>query len=339
MHVVVLYNVPEQSSAADEQDVLVQRDAVMAALQQLGHNAVSLGCTLNLEITRNELTRLRPDVVFNLVESLAGTDRLMAMATLLLDGLNLRYTGASTNSVMAAVGKIDTKRRLLNAGLPTAPWLDAESPAAPGDAGCDATDPDCETTRWILKPVWEHASIGMHDDAVVDGCPAEVLRAKCQRRTQQTGRPYFAERYIDGREFNLSMLAGDVLPPAEIDFSTFPAGKPRIVGHQAKWEQDSFEYQQTPRRFEIAAADEQLLQQLRSLARRCWQVFELRGFARVDFRVDESGQPWILEVNVNPCLSPDAGFAAALDRAAIPFETAIQRIIDQALWPLLSSMI
>ena len=66
----------------------------------------------------------------------------------------------------------------------------------------------------------------------------------------------------------------------------------------------------------------------RRLALECWRLFGLRGWARVDFRVDAAGQPWILEVNANPCLSPDAGFAAALARSSISFDEAIRRILE-----------
>ncbi|MGA2035451.1 MAG: hypothetical protein ABSG68_24650, partial [Thermoguttaceae bacterium] len=116
-------------------------------------------------------------------------------------------------------------------------------------------------------------------------------------------------------------------PPAEIDFSAFPPGKPRIVGHRAKWEADSFEYQGTPRRFDFPAEDRPLLDRREELARACWRLFRLRGYARVDFRVDGRGQPWILEINTNPCLSPDAGYAAALAQAGISLEQAIGRIL------------
>ncbi len=162
---------------------------------------------------------------------------------------------------------------------------------------------------------------------------AEDMNHLCDRLTQLERRarcPMLAERYIEGREFNLSLLAGEILPPAEIDFSAYPADKPRIVGHAAKWDESSFEYQQTPRRFTFPAADAPLLHELCDLAARCWELFGLTGFARVDFRVDLKGRPWILEVNVNPCLSPDAGFAAALSAAGIDFAEAIRQIVDQA---------
>jgi GNAT superfamily N-acetyltransferase len=122
-----------------------------------------------------------------------------------------------------------------------------------------------------------------------------------------------------------------VLPPAEIDFSAFPAGKPQIVGYQAKWDDASFEFHQTPRRFDFPAEDGPLVGRLSELARRCWEVFDLAGYVRVDFRVDRAGQPWILEINTNPCLSPDAGYAAALARAGIRYEDAIERIVASGI--------
>jgi D-alanine-D-alanine ligase len=171
----------------------------------------------------------------------------------------------------------------------------------------------------------------MEDDSVLAGlAPAEVGERLAQRAAR-TGRPCFAEQFIEGREFNLALLAGpELLPPAEIEFSAYPPDKPRIVGHRAKWQSDSFEYHNTPRRFDFAAADGPLLDELRELARQCWTLFRLRGWARVDFRVDAAGKPWILEVNANPCLSPDAGFAAALQQASIPYDEAIQRILEDS---------
>ena len=138
-----------------------------------------------------------------------------------------------------------------------------------------------------------------------------------------------------GREFNLSVLASEsgpqVLPPAEIDFAAYPADKPRIVGYQAKWDEASFEYHHTPRRFDFPPSDSGLVAELGRLAIGCWHQFGLRGYARVDFRVDRQGRPWILEVNSNPCLSLDAGFAAAVERAEMTYDEAIRRIVQDAL--------
>jgi D-alanine-D-alanine ligase len=137
---------------------------------------------------------------------------------------------------------------------------------------------------------------------------------------------------VPGRELNVALLATDrgprVLPVAEIRFEHFPADKPAIVGYAAKWHTDSFEYRNTVRRFavepELAAAAERL-------ALACWELFALDGYARVDLRVDAEGTPWVLEVNANPCLSPDAGFAAALEEAGIAYPKAIAWLVEAAL--------
>ena len=218
------------------------------------------------------------------------------------------------------------KQRLRAEGLPTADW------ATIRDAAGTVLPPP-----YIIKAVWEHASVGLDDHAVIAGGEGDTVVEQIASRSRQLGRECFAERFIEGREFNLSLVAGGdephVLPPAEIDFSAFPEGKPRIVGYAAKWEAGTLEYEHTPRRFDFPPDDAPLLDWLRTLAVQCWKLFELRGYARVDFRVDAQGRPWILEVNANPCLSPDAGFAAALARAGVPLERAIEWIIEDGRRP------
>lgn len=319
---LVLHNVPGDDAAVDSLDVFAQRDAVLSALTECGIEARSAGCNLDLNAVRREIEVHGADVVFNLVESLAGTDRLMSLVPLLLDALDVPYTGASSAAVLATGSKVAAKQQMRSKGLPTPDWCTRTT----GAQGMVTAG-----TEWIVKPVWEHASLGMDDDSVFVAHGKADLHGKLAQFERRTNCSMLAERYIAGREFNLSLLAGEVLPPAEIDFAAFPAGKPRIVGHAAKWKESSFEYQQTPRRFRFSASDAGLLDELCALASQCWELFGLTGFARVDFRVDTGGRPWILEVNVNPCLSPDAGFAAALSVAGIEFAAAIRRIVNEAV--------
>lgn len=321
MKVAVLFNEPLPGAGADDQDVLIQREAVLAALRECGHETLALGCTLDLEHLRRELLQTGPEVVFNLVESLGGSDRLMPLVPQVLDVLQIPYTGAPAHAILATSNKVLAKQQLRAADLPTPDWIDTHS---------QHVSRESSTGKWIVKPIWEHASLGMDDNSVVTVESIDELQDLIQERNARMRTEHFAEQFIAGREFNLSLLRGRVLPPAEIDFSAFPDGKPRIVGHAAKWDPESFEYHQTPRTFDFPTADEPLLQDLSQLAERCWQAFDLRGFARVDFRVDTAGRAWILEINVNPCLSPDAGFAAALERAGIQFTEAIDQILSDA---------
>lgn len=330
MRITVLHNAVSADARDDERDVLVQVAAVSDALVQLGHTPTAMACTLDLERLRAALRDARPEVVFNLTEGLGGTDRLQHIAPSLLEAMNVPYTGAPAAALLVTNDKLWAKEQLRNAGLPTPAWAVATTAEDLSAVG-----------PMIIKAIYEHASLGMDDEAIVWGGSGRLLAARLQAAEARLGQACFAEQFIPGREFNLSVLAAaggpQVLPPAEIDFSAFPADKPRIVGYRAKWEAASFEFANTPRRFDFSPADTGLLAQLAELARRCWTLFKLRGYARVDFRVDEEGRPWLLEVNANPCLSPDAGFAAAVERAGLSYPQTMQRILDDASRPSVSS--
>jgi D-alanine-D-alanine ligase len=337
VRVAIVHNAVSSHESEDQRDVLEQARAVAEALESLGHQSLTLDCTLDLDQLRRRLEEVQPDIVFNLVEALGGSDWLIHLVPALLDVLNLPYTGSPTEAIFLSTQKLLAKQRLRGADLPTPAWIAPASGrhaiwlgenvavrqlAEPPTAG-----------PWIVKTLWEHASFAINDESLVAERPHD-WEAWLEGHSQRLGRPCFAEQFIEGREFNLSLLDGldepQVLPSAEIDFSRFPADKPRIVGYQAKWIADSPEYHDTPRRFDFPDADQPLLASLVQLAEDAWDVFGLRGYARVDFRVDRRGQPWILEINANPCLSPDAGFAAALERAGIGYPEAIQRILDAA---------
>jgi D-alanine-D-alanine ligase len=280
---------------------------------------------------KKRLAQIGPDRVFNLVESLDGTGRLIHLVPGLLNALGLPYTRAGAEAVHLTSHKILAKQFLAAAHLPTPAWIGPFPADAPALAAAPESTPN---THWIVKSVWEHASIGL-DEADLSLCEgAEHAAAELPARAARLGGACFAEHFIDGREFNLSLLAAPEnpqhLPPAEILFEGYAEDRPRIVGYRAKWDPASFEFTHTPRRFDFPPRDAALLEKLKALALRCWRLFGLQGYARVDFRVDAEGEPWILEINANPCLAPDAGFAAALEAAGIPFETAVARILAAA---------
>ncbi|HVS13980.1 MAG TPA: D-alanine--D-alanine ligase [Thermoanaerobaculia bacterium] len=325
MRVLILHNQVGADDPALDRDVLDQVEAVGAALDRLGHRCTVTSCTLDLAAVDRTLDHLRPDLVFNLVESLGGADRLIHLAPALLEARGIPCTGSSSDVLRRTSHKTHAKEDMSAAGIPTPPTLAQWPGAVAGRVPAGS--------RWIVKSTWEHGSRGLGDDVVLE--PGTDVGEAMARLAGRLGGECLAEPFLDGRELNLSLLETPqgprVLPPAEIEFVGFPQDKPRIVGYAAKWDEGSFESQHTPRTFDFPASDAPLVEQVAEIARLCWATLGLRGWARVDFRVDREGHPWVLEVNANPCLAPDAGFPAALERGGLAFDDAIAAICDAAL--------
>jgi len=178
----------------------------------------------------------------------------------------------------------------------------------------------------------EHASLGMDHDSVVSGTAAAPAIA---RRERQFATSFFAEEYVEGPEFNVSLIEDRqgvrVLPIPEMTFDAWPTERPRIVDYEAKWSTESAAYDTTRRRFGLEAGEPGLARDLARLAESCWHAFGLRGYARIDFRTDLQGRPTIIDVNANPCLAGDAGFAAAGEEAGIGYRDLVAMIVHAAI--------
>ncbi|MDH3329599.1 MAG: ATP-grasp domain-containing protein [Desulfobulbaceae bacterium] len=328
MRIAVVHNRVTDQDAPDARDVVIQADVVSKALSCLGHETTIISCSLDLEEIRYKLVEVKPDLVFNLVEDLGGYGRLIHLFPFLLDALGIAYSGSPAEAIFLSSHKTMAKERMLHEGLPTPAWAGSYPP------GGKLPSLQAKDSKWIIKSLWEHASVGLDAGSVLKTDSAEVLAAEMRKRCAMLGGACFAEEFIDGREFNLSLLAGEngpeVLPAAEIIFEGYTPEMIRIVDYQAKWEENSYAYTHTTRRFDFTDEDHEMLKLMRDIARHCWQVFGLAGYARIDFRVDRDGHPYILEINANPCLSPDAGFAAAVARAGVGFDEALTRIVADA---------
>lgn len=324
MKVAVLYGYVPPDAPADERDVLVEVDAVSGALAELGHETPGIPVTLDLKDAAERLREAGPDIVFNLAESIDGKGSLIHLAPVLLDTLGLPYTGCPAGPVFTTSGKLLSKKIMKLAGIPTAPWHVTDGPVRGFVPG----------RPLIIKSVWEHASIGLDQDSVITPETPEELAHEIENRRTRLGGEAFAEEYIEGREFNISLVGAvgepAVLPPAEIVFSGYPDGMRRLVDYRAKWEECSVEYGATVRSFLFPDSDRGLIDEIAAIAKDCWRVFGLSGYARVDFRVDGEGRPWVLEVNVNPCISPDSGFVAAAKTAGMDYKVLVSSILECA---------
>lgn len=333
---VLAYDASAETGDAASRDVFDQLDAVETALRGAGMDTVRVPVSLDLGRFKSLLQQRRPRIVVNLVESLDGSDRLQTIIPLVLEDWGVPFTGTGSAAMLLANDKIGGKTRLAESGLPVPEcvWDAPEgglrrAPPAPDGA-------DIQPGTWIVKTRESHASLFLDDDSVVDAADFRELETLLREKRQKHGMPFFAEQFIDGREFNLTVLENGrgrpvVMPAAEIRFDALPKGKPRIVGYAAKWEEESPEYTATPRSFEFTGADAPLIAEISALALKTWDVLGLSGYARVDFRADSSGRPYILEANANPCLAPDAGLTAAAGRGGIGYAALIAMIIESGL--------
>jgi D-alanine-D-alanine ligase len=263
-----------------------------------------------------KVKREEPYCVFNLVEAFWGKGELIYFAPALLNSLKIPYTGVPLDALFVTTNKVLAKKMMKFNSLPTADFFSIKE--------IDDLHPQ---KTYIAKPIWEEASVGISADfifKVTDKKKFETIKSLPDTH-------YFIEEFIDGREFNVSILTSEkgaeILPPAEMIFSPYFDDKPKIVGYKAKWDVGSEEYKQTNRSFGTLETNPQLLENLIDICRKSWKAFNLKGYARIDFRVDVNDNPYILEVNGNPCIAPDSGFVASARYAGYSEETMISRIL------------
>ena len=305
------------TASLDDADSLDAVDAIAEALTSKGYQVRTLAFTGDLTAMRDQLARLRPSFVFNAVERVAGDPLMLPVVPLLLDHLSLPYSGCDSAALTATINKVQTKRRLRAAGIRTADWVAQGEPLLFG-----------EDWRGIIKPESEHASFGLMDSSVVTGSTqaAQML----SERAKRLGGAWFAETFLDGREFHVAMLERDgkvqVLRPVEIVFLNYPPGKPRIMSFAAKWQSESFENQNLDLAL-LPDHEDALSRQLTDMAARCWSLFGLSGYARIDLRTDRRGDLHVLEVNANPCFWSTSSFGVAAGAAGLRYEDILSQLI------------
>jgi len=304
-----------------EQGVIVCAQAVAAVLREAGYHVAQVPIHTDVE---RALAPYPPTewVVFNLGEGVDG--RLFEEVRIIwaLDAMGYRYTGSGADALSHSTHKALAKTRLAQAGVPTPPWRVFRHPGEVVEDGF--------RFPVIVKPVAEDASLGIGPEAVVHNRAG--LETRVGYITERYRQMALVEQFIAGREFNVALWGDppEVLPLAEVDFSAFPNPWERIVSFAAKWEEDSFDYNHTPVLCP-APVDPELGARIADTAQRAWAAMGCRGYARVDMRVDDEGTPYVVEVNCNPDLSPDAGFYRAARTAGYTYKDMVLRILEMAL--------
>ncbi|HEX6966449.1 MAG TPA: ATP-grasp domain-containing protein [Gemmatimonadaceae bacterium] len=322
MKVVLLHT--SDAAGPPEDPVLAQ---LTDALTHNGHDVQRLTVNERVEPVVDALHAADPELVFNLAESFRGKSALESNVAALLNLLDLRYTGSSPAGLLLAGDKSLTKQVLAFHGIRTPKFATIFRGAV--DWAGDISFP------LIVKPPQEDASLGVTSRSVVH----DVRQLLEQMNTMQSTfhQPVLVEEYVDGREFYVGVIGNAeprALPIMELDFSGFPADRPRIASWQAKWGTDGAgagaEYAGTRSIFP-SDLDPDLASRMQAVGVKAFQALRLRDYARIDLRVDAADRIYVIEVNPNCYLERDGEFARAAAEDGLEYDMLVARIIELAL--------
>jgi D-alanine-D-alanine ligase len=324
LKVLVVYNVVELLDKGQPDDLLAEtetkivEDAVANSLRSFGHQVVSVPIRHELWEPLREFDS-HEWLIFNLCESIRDKTYLEPYVISVYEYLHFRYTGSNRLTLATCLNKARAKGILKAHNIPTAPFQVISPPTVRRQLDFPL----------FVKPVAEDASLGITLDSVV-GSERE-LRQQLRFIWETYRQPALVEQFIEGREFNVTVLGNDnprVLPISEINFSQIKDPKARIVTFKGKWIEDSDDYRLT-QVISPAKIGEALRQRISEVAVAAYRAMGVRDYGRVDIRV-MNGEPYVLEVNPNADLSPDAGIARSARVAGMSYAMLADEIVRLA---------
>jgi D-alanine-D-alanine ligase len=295
---------------------------VAEALREGGHKVSVLGVHGDMVKLRNGLMRRKPDLVFNLMETFGDTDLGAVGLVGFLDLLGLPYTGGGPGELYLREDKSLTKKLLSFEDIRYPEFI------------VFSRDADLETGGQLrmplfVKPVRMDASIGISAKSLVHSTQEMMERVMyVHRRIKDAA---LAEEYVEGREFYIGVLGNqgaEAFPPIEMDFSGLPAGAPRVLDDKAKWDEDSAEYQGTEA--VLAKLPDELRARLQKVALDAYRALRVRDYGRIDMRLTDAGDIYVIEVNASCYLEKSGEFVAAAAAAGIDYPTLVNRIAEHA---------
>jgi D-alanine-D-alanine ligase len=296
-----------------EESVAEMANQVHAAVKALGYDVTLIPLQRSLLNFLGRIKELNLDILVNLCEGYFGRPQWESNVAGVFELLGMAFTGSNSKTLALCQDKYRAKAILAAYGLPE-----------PGQA------PAIRLPA-IIKPNSEDASLGITPDSVVRN--AEAFEAQTRLVLEKYNQPALAEAFIDGREFNVAVYENEkpeALPVSELDFSAMPGSTPHILSYAAKWFEDHALYTASPPVCP-APIDDELRMKLQATAVEAFKALDCRDYARVDFRMDGKGRLFILEVNPNPDISLNAGFARAIKAAGLGYEAFWKIMLGNAL--------
>jgi D-alanine-D-alanine ligase len=317
--VLLLHNVDPAWEPAETAVALDAVEKLKTGLRNEGHPVIGVPVTDDSLVQILEPYHPEEYVVFNWCEELPGKHRSESLVTEILEALNFAYTGAGPKVLAFSWDKPTTKELLNSCGIPT-----------PTGKVIDTR----EIGSWnrfpaIVKPAWEHCSLGISTDAVVIN--RQELEARVAFVQDTLNQPALVEGFIDGREFHVTLWGNGnihVLPAAEMDFSAFTRVKDRLCTFDAKFTPGSTHYEKIETRIP-APLNRMQLSSLEQTAIQTYRAMGCRDYARIDLRM-ENDILYVLDVNPNADLSPDTSSVCAAEAAGLSYGVMASYLVNLA---------
>jgi D-alanine-D-alanine ligase len=295
---------------------------IIGSLEKYFTKVETFAANSNVERTISELNKISPDAIFNFVESIEGVASYEYCIAGVFELLGYQFTGNTPITLGNCLNKERAKNILRSFGIQT-----------PKSQIIKPTDKILKTSfnlkfPVILKLLTEDASIGISELSVVNDYSELTKQLRFLFETYK--QDVIAEEYIEGRELNIAILGDQILPISEITFDGLPDNLPKIITYDSKWIEDSVYYQHTipscPADIEKSAR-----KNIEAVAIEAYRAMNCRDYARVDIRLSNDGSPYVIEVNPNPDISTDSGFARAALAAGISYGELLYTIANFAL--------
>lgn len=298
-------------------------DQVASALEKGGHQPRVIGAHADLPKLVGDLTRKKPELIFNLMEMFGDSMSAEIAVQGLLDLVGVPYTGVGPGESYLQQDKGLAKKLLAYHNVRHPEYAVFTS---------DALLETCGKLRLPLfvKPLRADASIGIDAKSLVQ--TSTDLMKRVLYIHEELHDSALAEEFIEGREFYIGVLGNNepqAFPAIEMDFSNLDPDRPHILDHSAKWEQDSDEFQGT--KAVLAELPDEMTARLQKTALEAYRALRVRDYGRIDMRVTDTGDIYVIEVNASCYLERQSEFVTAAAAAGIEYDALINKIADLAI--------
>jgi D-alanine-D-alanine ligase len=305
-----------------EKSFIKELNKIQKSLSKYFKEVNSLAVDRDVKKTIGSINSFCPDLIYNFVESVGGISSYEWCMSGLFQLLGFEFTGCTPITLGNCLNKERTKSILKarNILTPANITLKPRSKFTAGDITLNYPI--------ILKLNAEDASIGISEYSVVNNY--KELRKHFRFLAGTYDQDIILEEYIKGRELNVAILGNKILPISEIKFSGLPSGLPNIVTYESKWIEGSTYYNNT-KPVVPAKLNERTKKRIEKVAWAAYEALNCRDYARIDIRLNNSGIPFVIEVNPNPDISSDSGFARAAEADGITHDELLYTIANFAL--------